>query len=158
VAERLQIFGVDLGQSGRASLPEKSSLSLLNSRPPCFRITESLIDSMADNTLHLFPDSYEGGPAVATQTKSVQIGKRNQLTLPKEFVSDRIRIFECERLDDGTIVLRPQITVPATQAYFWTPRWQKGEREASQDIAKGRVTRYRKSNDLIKEMDKRRKK
>ena len=92
------------------------------------------------------------------QCKSVQIGKRNQFVRFPRSLSLIVfgYNFECERLDDGN--LEAQITVPATQAYFWTPRWQKGEREASQDIVKGRVTRYRKSNDLIKEMDKRRKK
>ncbi len=28
------------------------------------------------------------------------------------------------------------------QAWFWTPEWQEGEREADEDIAAGRVTRY----------------
>jgi len=27
------------------------------------------------------------------------------------------------------------------QAWFWTPEWQAGEREADEDIAAGRVTR-----------------
>lgn len=27
------------------------------------------------------------------------------------------------------------------QAWFWTPEWQEGEREADEDIAAGRVTR-----------------
>ncbi|WP_241990079.1 MULTISPECIES: hypothetical protein [unclassified Streptomyces] len=28
------------------------------------------------------------------------------------------------------------------QAWFWTERWQAGEREASEDIAAGRTTRH----------------
>jgi hypothetical protein len=28
------------------------------------------------------------------------------------------------------------------QAWFWTPEWQEGEREADEDIAAGRGTRY----------------
>lgn len=32
--------------------------------------------------------------------------------------------------------------VPASQAWFWTPQWQAGEREADADIATGRVTTY----------------
>ncbi len=29
--------------------------------------------------------------------------------------------------------------VPTTQAYFWTPEWQEGEREAEDDLRSGRV-------------------
>jgi hypothetical protein len=28
------------------------------------------------------------------------------------------------------------------QAWFWTPEWQEGEREADEDIVAGRTTRY----------------
>jgi len=95
---------------------------------------------------------------MATQTKQVLLGKRNQITLPKEFVPDNIKMFECERKEDGTIVLTPHIAIPATQAYFWTPRWQKGEREASKDIAQGRLTHFRSGEEMFKEISKRRKK
>lgn len=93
-----------------------------------------------------------------TQTKQVLLGKRNQITLPKEFIPDNIKMFECERREDGTIVLIPHIAIPATQAYFWTPRWQKGEREASKDIEEGRLTRFRSGEEMFKEISKRRKK
>ncbi len=32
--------------------------------------------------------------------------------------------------------------IDATQAWFWTPEWQAGEREAEQEIASGGGTRY----------------
>ena len=43
-------------------------------------------------------------------------------------------------VEGNTIVLSPGIL--KGQAYFWTKRWQKGEREASQDIAEARVTEF----------------
>ncbi len=89
--------------------------------------------------------------------KHVVLGKRNQVTLPKEFVAENIAMYECERLEDGTIVLTPQISIPARQAYFWTPRWQKGEKAASEDIKEGRLTRFPGSNKLFNELAKRRK-
>lgn len=95
---------------------------------------------------------------MATQTKQVFLGRRNQITLPKEFITENIKMFECERLEDGTIVLTPHITVPASQFYFWSPRWRKGEQEASQDIEQGRLTRFRSGEALLKELSKRRKK
>jgi antitoxin PrlF len=51
----------------------------------------------------------------------------------------------------GTIIVHQQVTVDREQAWFWTPGWQKGEREADEDIAAGRVTRM-KSDSLLKEM------
>lgn len=95
---------------------------------------------------------------MATQTKQVLLGKRNQITLPKEFIPDNITMFECERRDDGTIVLIPYITIPAKQAYFWTPRWQEGEKEASEDIKQGRLTRFRSGEEIFKGGSKRPKK
>lgn len=31
------------------------------------------------------------------------------------------------------------VVCPADQAWYWTPEWQEGEREADEDIAAGRV-------------------
>jgi hypothetical protein len=43
---------------------------------------------------------------------------------------------------DGHIELQPVLPIPADQAWFWTERWQAGEREADEDIAAGRVTTF----------------
>lgn len=40
---------------------------------------------------------------------------------------------------DGVIELHPVIPIPSDQAWFWTERWQRMEREADADIAAGRV-------------------
>lgn len=49
----------------------------------------------------------------------------------------QIKLIETE---DGRVELVPVVTVPADQAWFWTDRWQKMEREADADIAAGRTT------------------
>lgn len=95
---------------------------------------------------------------LAAQKKQVVLGKRNQITLPREFVPANATLFECERREDGTIILTPHITIPASQAFFWTPRWQKGEKAASEDIKEGRVTRFPSAKEMRVELDKRRKK
>jgi hypothetical protein len=35
------------------------------------------------------------------------------------------------------------------QRWFWTAEWQAGEREADDDIAAGRVTRYESSEEFL---------
>ena len=40
----------------------------------------------------------------------------------------------------GEIILRPYLPIPADQAWFWTERWQRMEREADEAVAAGRVT------------------
>jgi AbrB family looped-hinge helix DNA binding protein len=50
----------------------------------------------------------------------------------------------------GTIIVHQQVAVDKDQAWFWTPDWQVGEREADEDIAAGRVTRM-KSDSLLEE-------
>jgi bifunctional DNA-binding transcriptional regulator/antitoxin component of YhaV-PrlF toxin-antitoxin module len=55
--------------------------------------------------------------------------------------------------EDGRLELRPVVTVPADQAWFWTERWQAMEREADEDIAAGRVTVVEGTDELIAHLD-----
>ena len=52
----------------------------------------------------------------------------------------------------STTVLRPRRLVDASQAWFWTPEWQKMEREADADIKAGRVKSFSSVEDLIAEL------
>jgi AbrB family looped-hinge helix DNA binding protein len=40
---------------------------------------------------------------------------------------------------DGEIVLRPHVAIPADQAWFWTERWQRLEREADEAVVNGNI-------------------
>ncbi|MBU1670578.1 MAG: AbrB/MazE/SpoVT family DNA-binding domain-containing protein [Actinobacteria bacterium] len=51
----------------------------------------------------------------------------------------------------GTIIVHQQVSIDKEQAWFWTPDWQEGEREADSDIAAGRLTRME-SDSLLEEM------
>jgi antitoxin PrlF len=62
-------------------------------------------------------------------------------------------VFVAEVQDD-TIVLRPKKLVDASQAYFWTDEWQAAEREASEDISKGRVKGFRSAESMIRDLHK----
>ena len=78
-----------------------------------------------------------------------------QLTLPAELRSKARAepgdIFVAD-VEDGVIMLRPKKLIDASQAYFWTEEWQAGEREAAEDIAKGRTKRFRSAEELIRDL------
>ncbi len=48
----------------------------------------------------------------------------------------------------------PKKLVDKSQAYFWTKRWQKSEKEAAEDIKAGRVKTFESVDELIKDLDK----
>lgn len=70
---------------------------------------------------------------------------KGQLTLPEEVRSAAHLVegdlLEVEITEDG-ILLRPQKVIDSTQAWFWTPAWQAGEREADADRAAGRMEAF----------------
>jgi AbrB family looped-hinge helix DNA binding protein len=65
---------------------------------------------------------------------------KGQVTLPEE-IRKAARLEEGDLLDaeitEEGILLRPQKVIDATQAWFWTPGWQAGEREADAQEAAG---------------------
>ena len=92
------------------------------------------------------------------KARTLMLGKRNQVTLPRELIPEGTTLFQGERLEDGSILLIPQVSIPVNQAYFWTKRWQEGEQKASQDIQSKRLRRHRSSADLVTHLDRKRKK
>jgi hypothetical protein len=55
--------------------------------------------------------------------------------------------------DDGVIELHPLIAVPADQAWFWTKRWQKMEREVDAHVERDEVTTYDTTEDFLEYLD-----
>ena len=53
--------------------------------------------------------------------------------------------------------MTPQVPIPASQAYFWTERWQEGEQQASADIRAGRLSRFDSAEGLSADLERRRK-
>lgn len=80
---------------------------------------------------------------------------KGQVTIPRE-IRERARLeegdpVEVEMVPEG-ILLRPQKVIDSTQAWFWDAEWQEGEKEASADIAKGRLDVVS-SEDLLSSLD-----
>ncbi len=73
-----------------------------------------------------------------------KVRPKGQITLP-DGVRRAARLSEGDYLEisfeSGAIVMRPKKLIDADQAWFWTEDWQRGEREASEDIARGRTRR-----------------
>ena len=74
----------------------------------------------------------------------IQVRKKAQLTLPQS-VRQKLGIEEGDFLDvsvqQGAILLKVKRLIDKSQTWFWTERWQQGEREAEEDIRSGRVQR-----------------
>ncbi|MBN1191596.1 MAG: hypothetical protein JXA46_17725 [Dehalococcoidales bacterium] len=47
----------------------------------------------------------------------------------------------------------PKRLVDKNQSYFWTKKWQEGEKEADEDIKAGRVKEFDSAGELIKDLE-----
>lgn len=81
----------------------------------------------------------------------VEMSSRGTITLPPTFRATSL--FEVRATADGAITLIPQSTIAATQAWFWTERWQKMEAEANDDIEKGRTKRFASGDEFLAELE-----
>lgn len=85
-----------------------------------------------------------------------RLRSKGQITIPDD-IRRTLRIEEGDVLDvaveGGSIVLRPKKLVEASQAWFWSDAWQAGEREASADIAAGRLTGFESDDELLRSLE-----
>ncbi|MBS1250633.1 MAG: hypothetical protein MAG431_02227 [Chloroflexi bacterium] len=86
-----------------------------------------------------------------------RLRQKGQLTLPKA-LRERLSLTEGDQLvfyfnEESELVLKPEITISADQAWFWTERWQKMEREAQEDIETGKLTRYSNVEEAIESLE-----
>ena len=77
---------------------------------------------------------------------------KGQLTLPEEIRTaahlEEGDLLDAEITDEG-ILLRPRKIIDSTQAWFWTPSWQAGEREADADRDAARVETFESGDSLV---------
>jgi AbrB family looped-hinge helix DNA binding protein len=71
--------------------------------------------------------------------------KKNIMTIPRE-IAEHMHLSEGDEFivteEDGRIVLTPALSIPADQAWFWTPTWQARIAEAEADRLAGNSTVY----------------
>lgn len=96
----------------------------------------------------------EPEPRLAVRAK---VRSKAQLTLPEE-IRRVLHIGEGDDVefavhDDGTITIRGYVSIPTDQAWFYTPAWLAGEREADEEIAAGRGTIHQSADDMFDHLD-----
>ncbi|HEV2036161.1 MAG TPA: AbrB/MazE/SpoVT family DNA-binding domain-containing protein [Candidatus Dormibacteraeota bacterium] len=74
------------------------------------------------------------------------VRRRHQLDQP----GAQVEVVERE---DGVIELRPQVSVPADQAWFWTRSWQEGERRVDEHVAAGEVEVSADADQFLRDID-----
>ena len=87
----------------------------------------------------------------------LQIRSNGQITLPAS-IRHQANLKEGDALEaiideDGAIRLVPQVLVERSQAYFWTERWQEGEREVDEDLHAGRYKDFDDIESLLEELE-----
>lgn len=86
----------------------------------------------------------------------IQVRKKAQITLPLS-IRRKLDIEEGDLLDiqvrSGEIVLKVKKLIDKDQAWFWTKRWQEGEKQADEDIKAGRVYHFPDVESAIASLD-----
>jgi AbrB family looped-hinge helix DNA binding protein len=87
----------------------------------------------------------------------VKVRPKSQLTMPEE-IRRALHISEGDEVEfsvheDGTITIRGYVSIPTDQAWFFTPQWLAGEREADEDITEGRGTVHESAEGMFAHLD-----
>jgi antitoxin PrlF len=90
-------------------------------------------------------------------TARARVRPKAQLTLPEE-IRRALHIGEGDEVefavhDDGTVTVRGFISIPTDQAWFFTPEWLAGEREADEQIASGRGQVFQSADEMFAHLD-----
>jgi AbrB family looped-hinge helix DNA binding protein len=82
--------------------------------------------------------------------------KKNIMTIPRE-IAEHMHLSEGDEFivteEDGRIVLTPALSIPADQAWFWTPEWQTRIAEAEADRVAGHSTVYASQDEFLASLD-----
>jgi AbrB family looped-hinge helix DNA binding protein len=72
--------------------------------------------------------------------EAVRVGAKRQVTIPHR-ISRALKLKKGDhllmRLVGGRVEMVPVSLIPKDQLWFWTPEWQKKEREVDEALARG---------------------
>jgi antitoxin PrlF len=78
---------------------------------------------------------------------------KGQLTLPddvrKAAKLEEGDLIEAVVTERGEVILRPLATIDRSQAWFWTPEWQAGEHEATEQARRGEGEVFKTDEDFL---------
>ncbi|MFD6425368.1 AbrB/MazE/SpoVT family DNA-binding domain-containing protein [Streptomyces sp. NPDC060198] len=94
---------------------------------------------------------------MATTAYQTRLREKGQLTLPGR-VREALGVspgdeLEFEVNDAGIVEVHGLRKIRTDQTWFWTERWQAGEREADEDIDAGRTTRHADEDAFLEHLD-----
>jgi len=85
-----------------------------------------------------------------------KVTRNGQITLPAS-VRTSLDIEEGDLIEieviDEKAVLSPKRLVDKSQAYFWTKKWQEGEKAAEENIKTKRIKVFDTVEDLMKDLE-----
>ncbi len=85
-----------------------------------------------------------------------KVTRHGQITLPapvrKSLGIEEGDLVEIEVIDEKAVLV-PKRLVDKSQAYFWTKKWQEGEKAADEDIKAGRVKAFDSAEELVKDLE-----
>ena len=85
-----------------------------------------------------------------------ELRSKSQITLPASIVKeldlkagDKIELM----IEDGKIVITPVITVPKSQAWYWSKKWQDIEKQADTEREQGKLKKFDTIDDVLEDLD-----
>jgi len=86
----------------------------------------------------------------------VNLKTKSQVTIPKQIVrklnlkpGDKLEF----SLDDDRIIIKPVAIIDRSQAWFYTPEWQEGEKEVDSQIREGKIHSAEDLDELYKKLN-----
>ena len=87
--------------------------------------------------------------------EAVRLGAKNQVTIPQR-ISRALKLRRGDhllmRLVGGRVEMIPARLIPKDQLWFWTPEWQKKEREVDETLARGELKVATSVDELLREL------
>jgi AbrB family looped-hinge helix DNA binding protein len=87
--------------------------------------------------------------------EAVRVGAKQQLTIPRR-ISKALGIKKGDhmlmRLVGGRVEMIPVSLIPKDQLWFWTPEWQKKEREVDEALARGDYKESNSVDELLRDL------